>query len=1337
MMLPVVFALTGTAFALVPRQETNRFDPKIVEPPSAVIPVRARPLAELPPTDALRTGWEAFGAGSGGWTVFLDQRSGLPTLAHGAGIAWLRGDEADPMTALEARARAFFAEQNVLLGDWTEQLEFDTKASGPASDTVWNVVFRQVVNGVPVDGARFDFQVVHGNLVAFGAERWSKVSTPTAPRFTVDEAWDALLQYLEALREEVVEQGPGELHLVTIDPRFERTGEWTGVRGAGLDHLLVWRYRFRVPGEAATWVADVDARLGTVVALFDETHYARVKGGVFPESSDGDGYRGTEQPAIPMPFADFTVGAGAKQTSSANGLLSCSAPGEVVTTNLSGPYVSIHNLCGPVNETALCGEDIDLQIGPGTNCETPAGASAGNTRGARTAYYHVNRIMEHARYWLPDNSWIRTPLIVNVNVDSTCNASLTDEMNLYRAGDGCRNTAELRSVIVHEWGHGLDKTDGGGYDNSTEAYADVVAAYDSHLSCIGLDLNEGRTCTGYGDTCLECTGVRDIDWAKRAFNRPATPQDFVTNQCASGDGPCGRSRHCESYPAAEALWDLAVRDLPASGLDAASAWQLADRLWYQSRKGSGGNAYNCALPNSDGCGTVSWFHKLRVADDDDGNLANGTPHAAAIFAAFKRHNIACGAATDASNQNRSSCPSLAAPALSVSLEPGGMRLNWTAVPSASKYRILRADFGCDDEQIPIADVAAPTTTFLDTDLAEYVEVSYRVQAVGANAVCESRVSACLTTAFKPLFGRVEFLSREYGCGSTLTLRVHDGNAGAGPLKVAVWSDSEQTPEVAVLNETGPGSAIFEGTLLAGSGTPVKGDGRLVYRGADQITAEYIDVNDGTRKSASAFDTAVADCSTNAPTSVQVTDLTDFGATIQWATSEWTTGRVEWGTTTALGNTIEDTSLGTEHAVSLTQVAECGKIYFRVVARDEHGNESILAGAGGQPFSFVVGRIPGFFRDDFEGATSPWTFEGEWQFGAPEGKGTHDPDPTAAFSGTKVLGHDLTGIGARPGDYEQSTTERTTSPVIDATGKSGVEIKFRRWLNFNRNATATVEVSVNNGAWQEVWRSANSFNGTQETVWSLQTIAVPQANNQSNVRISYKMAGGSYTVGASGWNVDRFVMRLAADPQDELCGGCGSPPSFAGLASAVDADVCSTAGGVVLSWEAAPAWGTGGSGTYSIYRDTVANFAPTAANRIAVGLNATTYTDSAVANGVSYYYLVRAENNETCSTGPNNGGAVEANTVYRSVTTSATQAVPGAVAGLRIQLPIGADLRLTWDATAGAASYRVLRSASPQPAGFGNPRTSTTPVLNLVGDAGDGSTWFFLVRATNACSQSGP
>ena len=32
---------------------------------------------------------------------------------------------------------------------------------------------------------------------------------------------------------------------------------------------------------------------------------------------------------------------------------------------------------------------------------------------------------------------------------------------------------------------------------------------------------------------------------------------------------------------------------------------------------------------------------LLAADDDNGNLADGTPHMTAIHAAFNRHNIAC------------------------------------------------------------------------------------------------------------------------------------------------------------------------------------------------------------------------------------------------------------------------------------------------------------------------------------------------------------------------------------------------------------------------------------------------------------------------------------------------------------------------------------------------------------------------------------------------------------------------------------------------------------------------------------------------------------------------
>ena len=773
------------------------------------------------------------------------------------------------------------------------------------------------------------------------------------------------------------------------------------------------------------------------------------------------------------------------------------------------------------------------------------------------------------------------------------------------------------------------------------------------------------------------------------------------------------------------------------GMDAASAWQLADRLWFQSRQGSGGNAYNCSLPNSDGCGSNSWFHKLRVADDDDGNLDNGTPHAAAIFAAFNRHNIACGAAADPSNQNGSACPALAQPSLSAANDQSGLRLDWSAVPGAAKYRILRNEFGCDRAQVPIAEVGSGTTSFVDSDVAEQVAVSYRVQAVGGNAACESAVSSCQTYALQPLGGRVEFTKGDFLCGQPLTLRVVDGNAGARPLKVRVWSDSEQVPELVALTETAPGSGRYEGAILAGTGAPVAGDGRLVFASGDQLSAEYTDANDGTGTARVVAGIAVADCETVLPSGVQVTDLTDATATVRWATAELTTGRLEWGPTAALGQVIDDATLATSHAVALSGLPECGRTYFRIVTTDRAGNQTVLTAPGGQPFAFNARRIPGFFRDEFEG-TNTWTLEGEWQVGAPQGKGSNYPDPTAPFSGGKVLGHDLTGLGLRLGDYEKGVTQRAISPSFNTTGKSGTQLNFRRWLNVNTSAIAAIDVRVGGGAWQEVWKYQSSSYGLTEWDWSQRVVDISSvADNKSDVQVAFRMQAGFQSTSASSWNVDRFVVREAAGPADEACGGCGGAPSFSGLTSATDSEPCTVAGGILLAWDAAEAWGTGNGGTYSVYRDTVPNFTPSASNRIATGLTGTSYTDDTTASGITHYYLVRAENDEACGSGPNNSGLTDGNTVYLGAALAASQPAPAAVTGLLFQRPVGADLRATWNDAAGAVSYRVYRSVQPQPMTFADYRSGDGTALTLTGDAADGTSWYYRVRGVNVCGQEGP
>ncbi len=1550
-----------SALAFTDKREPSRFDSKAASPAGAVIGTVALDASSLDPSDPLRQGWDRFAADHGGWKISLDQRSGLPLLATGRGIAWIPGlgnqlvGPEPTLASLEQMTRHFLDQHTFLLGDWRGQLVLDTAASGQVNPRTWQVVFRQVVNGVAVQGARFDFQIVQGNLVAFGAQNWNGVSAGTTPALTREQARAKLDAYLGVVNAaELTEFNAGALELKPLDPRGLAASAWTGQRGAGLTHQLVWRFVVRAVGEQALWVAELDANSGVVVSLIDDTRYDRIKGGVFPLSNDGGGTEGQEQAGFPMPFADYTVNGGAIQYTGDHGILSCST-GSTVRSQLNGPYIRVSDNCGVIDQSALCDDGIDLKQGPGTDCQVPAGASAGNTHSARSSFYHLNLAMAKGRAWLPSNTWLQTQLTDIVNINNTCNAFWDGNVNFYRSGGGCGNTGELQGVFVHEWGHGIDANDGGGYDNPSEAYADIVAVFESRLSCVGRGFYLSQQCGGYGDSCLNCTGIRDQDWDQRAAHTPATPQGFLTNNCGGGGGPCGKEEHCESYVGGETMFDLATRDLPAAGFDTASAWQLAERLWYQTRNGSGGNAYNCALPSSDGCGTNSWFHKFRIADDDDGNLNNGTPHAQQIFNAFKRHGIACGAAADASNQNTSSCPVLAKPDVVAAAGSGSVTVSWGAVPGAAKYRILRNDLGCSFAQVILAEVAAPATSYVDADVANGFTVYYRVQAIGSNSACESAVSLCESTAAQPFAGSVTFEADTYGCSTNIAIKLTDANVGAPTSTVEVWSDSEltpenvvlteiapgagkyrgtiastsnpavhgdgflslhhsdvlhvkyidanngsggfnvpvqdtatgdciypvitnprdtntsttastiawttdeasdsfvtwgptvppsnnatagglttnhqvglaglqsctvyyydvrstdpagnvavannggqyyhfetlgdfgqglqpchqgrltatpetlsctsalslnlvdldlnlsstvvntvivrvsstteSTPEAVVLTETGPNTSTFTGSILLAPGPAITGNGRLESSHGDVLTASYADADDGAGIPRVSFDTSVADCNGAGFNPVQVVDIRDDQASVRWTTSEPTTGRVDWGNSASLGSSAQDNALSTNHQVTIGPLLECGRYFFRVFSTDAYGNQSQID-ATGQPFSFNSSIIPGVYRDNFDAATTTWTLEGEWQVTSPQGKGTAPSDPTVSFTGTKVLGHDLTGLGLRAGDYERAVNERAISPKINATGKNRLQVWFRRWLNVGGGGISYIEVKQG-VVYQPVWTS-DSIQGVTQSGWTLEKVDISNyGDNNANLQVAFRQFGGPSAAGnRAGWNVDRFVIHSLNDPDFVGCGACGGAPTFAGITSAVDNNACAN-NGVTVSWTQAPGWGTGNNGTYTVFRDTVPNFTPSSTNRIAQGVTGTSYNDTLAPNGTTLYYIVRAENDEACSTGANNGGVTDSNLVTRSVVTTSTQSTPGAVAGLTVARVNGAVVRLTWNAASNAPKYRVLRSLSPQPGTFAILGEPAAQMLDDVGVGADQQTYFYVVKGLSTCNVEGP
>ena len=167
---------------------------------------------------------------------------------------------------------------------------------------------------------------------------------------------------------------------------------------------------------------------------------------------------------------------------------------------------------------------------------TPGVGGAGNTHSSRTGFYELNKMKEIARSRLPNNTWLQGRLTANMNINNSCNAFWNGStINFYRSGGGCGNTGENAAIFDHEWGHGMDANDvnGGIASPSGEGIADLYSALRLGDSCIGRGFfSDGTVCTN-GGTCTECTGVRDIDYAKKTKNKPFTHTES-NNICGGG-----------------------------------------------------------------------------------------------------------------------------------------------------------------------------------------------------------------------------------------------------------------------------------------------------------------------------------------------------------------------------------------------------------------------------------------------------------------------------------------------------------------------------------------------------------------------------------------------------------------------------------------------------------------------------------------------------------------------------------------------------------------------------------------------------------------------------------
>ena len=784
--LSIFFLSTG--WALQPEKPLHGLEGKAFFKPDLAISSANVELSEIVHQLPNRRDWDQFLATYGrGMHVYIDPRSAVPTSIIGH-VPMIPGNGADNRITLEevskklgrnvdqvdARVVADLVKQFVL--DNRKVLALDVKQLGKIeatqiTDHLWQVSIPQQVKGIPVRYGRIAATISHGNLIVIGTESWADVTMDTLARVPKEKAIEKGFQHAGGKSEKDKVWKDATLEVVPYAPAEYQSGEsFNGPIGKGYRHRVVWAFGFKRDPDDARWEVLVDAQNEELLSFQDANHYVKqnIRGAVYPLTSTevcpSNEFCGIMQSAFPMPWANTGLAAPNNFANSA-GVFDYTSGN--VTTTLSGKYVRISDACGAVSYSQAGSMNLGGSNGQ-HDCTTPGFGGAGNTASARSAFYEINKIAEQARSWLPTNTWLQSQLTANVNINNTCNGFWNGStVNFYRSGGGCRNTGELAGVFDHEWGHGMDDNDAAGVlSNSSEAYADIAAIYRYQASCIGhgffwtADDGCGQTADGTGFNANEsingthcdtnCSGVRDADWAKHNPNTPDTPQNFVCSQCSSSTGPCGRQVHCAAAPVRQAAWDLVTRDLTAApfNYNSNTAFMIGNKIFYQGSGNVGTwHACDCTAGTSNGCGATNGYIQWLTADDDNGNLNDGTPHMTAIYAAFNRHNIACSTPAPVN----SGCSGGPTTAPTVTATPGDHQVNlsWNAVSGASKYWVLRTEghAGCSYGKANLTYNQTLTgTSFTDTEVVAGRTYNYNVVAVGSSNACYGTAQSGCTSA---------------------------------------------------------------------------------------------------------------------------------------------------------------------------------------------------------------------------------------------------------------------------------------------------------------------------------------------------------------------------------------------------------------------------------------------------------------------------------------------------------------------------------------------------------------------------------------------------------------
>ena len=528
----------------------------------------------------LAAGHGALKAAIGATDTIWDAATGVPLRMWGGGVA-APGSVASARLAA-TNSQALLRQHLAVLAPGSVAEDF-VLVGNDLSSGIRSVGFRQHYHGRPVLGGQVSFRFKADRLVALGSEALPEVrATLTSAPITAATAKARALAWL--LSDAASEASAGAVEGPFILPIVAAGG----VR----EYREVLRVRVDASQPIGRYDVYLDAASGEPVAREQTLRFAS---GTVQFHVPTRGPQG-ERVDLPAPRLTVQIDGVDGNTDALGGLTIPDGPAVALGLGVKGDLVRVVNKAGPA-----ASKDLMLMPGGVAVWTDPDDA---DVDAQLASFIHAGIVKERVRSIAPDFAYLDSELQVRVNIDSTCNAfSEGDQINFFRAGDGCENTGRVADIVYHEFGHSVH----------TQALIEGVGAFEGALS------------EGISDY-LSATITDDSGLGRGFFvDSPEGPLRELSPEGKEWRWPEDLTGevHSDGLIIGGALWDLRTALRAKLGADEGAA--QTDHIWFESIRRA------VDIP--------SMYPEALLADDNDGDLANGTPNECEINQAFHAHGL--------------------------------------------------------------------------------------------------------------------------------------------------------------------------------------------------------------------------------------------------------------------------------------------------------------------------------------------------------------------------------------------------------------------------------------------------------------------------------------------------------------------------------------------------------------------------------------------------------------------------------------------------------------------------------------------------------------------------